>query len=116
MTKKEDTPNITYSVNTESLTGGWAPSPENFSVSFTEGDQLNFNDMMMEDAGKGFENMKFEDYNETIPFENSVPSLQKINKVCEVYPSLKIAYEKFKNVWRICYEDYRANNKDEETW
>ena len=35
MTKKEDTPNITYSVNTESLTGGWAPSPENFSVSFT---------------------------------------------------------------------------------
>ena len=40
MTKKEDTPNITYSVNTESLTGGWAPSPENFSVSFTEGDQL----------------------------------------------------------------------------
>ena len=61
MTKKEDTPNITYSVNTDSLTGGWAPSPENFSVSFTEGDQLNFNDMMMEDAGKGFENMKFED-------------------------------------------------------
>ena len=41
MTKKEDTPNITYSVNTDSLTGGWAPSPENFSVSFTEGDQLN---------------------------------------------------------------------------
>ena len=25
-------------------------------------------------------------------------------------------YEKFKNVWRICYEDYRSNNKDEGTW
>ena len=34
MTKKEDTPNITYSVDSDSLTGGWAPSPENFSVSF----------------------------------------------------------------------------------
>ena len=43
MTKKEDTPNITYSVDSDSLTGGWAPSPENFSVSFSEGDQLDFN-------------------------------------------------------------------------
>lgn len=118
MTKKDnDHPNITYSTTGELVDSGWAPAPENFTYSFdTEGNQLEFNDMMVQDAGKGFENMKFEDFNETIPFENSVPSLQKINKVCEVYPSLKIAYEKFKNVWRLCYEDYRANNKDEEIW
>ena len=72
--------------------------------------------MLRADAGKGLENMKFEDWNETVPFENSVPSLEKINKVCEEYPALRIAYEKFKNVWRICYEDYRSNNKDEGTW
>ena len=116
MTKKDNTVNITYSVDSDSLTGGWAPAPENFSVSFSEGDQLDFNDMLRADAGKGLENMKFEDWNETVPFENSVPSLDKINKVCEEYPALRIAYEKFKNVWRICYEDYRSNNKDEGTW
>lgn len=109
---------ITYSVADETFSGGWAPAADSYTVSYAdpEGTQMDFNDMLRADAGKGMENMKFEDWNDPIPFENSVPTLEKIDEVCKDYPSLKIAYEKFKNVWRICYEDYRANNKDKEIW
>ena len=109
---------ITYSVADETFSGGWAPAADSYTVSYSdpEGTQMDFNEMLRQDAGKGMENMKFEDWNDSIPFENSVPSLEKIDEVCKDYPSLKIAYEKFKNVWRICYEDYRSNNKDKEIW
>ena len=102
----------------ETFSGGWAPAADSYTVSYSdpEGTQMDFNDMLIHDAGKGMENMKFEDWNDPIPFENSVPSLEKIDEVCKDYPALKIAYEKFKNVWRICYEDFRSNNKDREIW
>lgn len=129
MTKKEQKPeqlDISYSIDENTTTGTWAPASEQFTVSYdTAGltpsgagtlDSLDIGEMMRQDAGKGMENMKFEDWNDPKPFENSVPSLEQIDKVCKEYPSLKIAYEKFKNVWRICYEDYRANNKDEGVW
>ena len=50
------------------------------------------------------------------PFENSVPSLEKIDELCAEYPALKIAYDKFRNVWRICYNDYVSKNPDEENY
>lgn len=106
---------ITYSApDLDTFSGSWAPAADSYTVSYAdpEGTQMDFNDMLRADAGKGMENMTFEDWNDPIPFENSVPSLEKIDAVCKDYPSLKIAYEKFKNVWRICYEDYRTNNKE----
>ena len=50
------------------------------------------------------------------PFEDSVPTLQKIDELCQEYPSLKIAYDKFRNIWRICYNDYVSKNPDEENF
>ena len=129
MSKKDDKKvEVTYSIDPDSTSGSWAPASEQFTVSYaTDGltpsgagvgtvDTMDMNDMMKYDAGKGMENFTFDDYNIRKPFENSVPSLEKIDEVCKDYPSLKIAYEKFKNVWRICYEDYRSNNKDKEIW
>ncbi len=113
-TDKSTGTKITYSVPDETFSGSWAPAADSYTVSYAdhEGTQMDFNEMLRADAGKGMENMTFEDWNDPIPFENSVPSLEKIDDVCKDYPSLKIAYEKFKNVWRICYEDYRTNNKE----
>ena len=62
------------------------------------------------------ENFTFDDYNVRKPFENSVPSLEKIDELCAEYPALKIAYDKFRNVWRICYNDYVSKNPDEENY
>ena len=115
-----------WSVSEDSLAGTWAPAAENYTVSYaTDGitpsgagtiDTLDISDMMRQDAGKGMENMKFDDFEPGKPFEDTVPTLETINKVCEDYPSLKIAYEKFKNVWRICYTDYVVKNPDEENY
>ncbi len=122
-------PNVTYAVPEDgTFSGGWAPSAESFTVSYNaEGvtpsgapagtiDSMDLSDMMRHDAGKGMENMTFEDYTIPKPFENSVPTLEKIETLCEEYPSLKIAYDKFLNIWRICYNDYVSKNPDEENF
>lgn len=119
MATKKDKTNTkeVWSIDSESLSGGWAPAAESMTVSYDNSiDTFDINDMMRADAGKGMENMTFDDYLPGKPFEDTVPSLDTINKVCADYPSLKIAYEKFKNVWRICYTDYCTNNPDEENY
>jgi hypothetical protein len=108
-----------WSIDEDSLAGGWAPASESVTVNYTGSgslDTMDISDMMRADAGKGMENMKFDDFLPGKPFEDTVPSLQTIDKVCQDYPSLNIAYEKFKNVWRICYTDYCTNNPDEENY
>ena len=121
--KKDSTedPEVTYTVQGDTFAGGWAPPATSYEVSYGGGsagtvDTMDMNDMMMHDAGKGFENMTFEDYKMPKPFEDSVPSLQKIDELCQEYPSLKIAYDKFRNIWRICYNDYVSKNPDEENF
>lgn len=130
MSKKEDKsePNITYSIDENTTTDTWAPASEQFTVSYaTDGitpsgagvgtvDTMDIGEMMRQDAGKGMENFTFDDYNVRKPFENSVPSLEKIDELCGEYPALKIAYDKFRNVWRICYNDYVSKNPDEENY
>ncbi len=115
-----------WSVDTDSKSGGWAPPTENYTVSYqtepmgvtygTLDDSISTPIEFGADAGKGFENMKFDDFAPGKPFEDTVPTLDTIDKVCEDYPSLRIAYEKFKNVWRICYTDYVSKNPDEENY
>ena len=128
MSKKDEKVDVSYSIDETSTTGGWAPASESFTVSYdsdgitTAGvpvgtvDTMDINDMMRQDAGKGMENFTFEDYNIRKPFENSVPSLEKIDELCAEYPTLRIAYDKFRNVWRICYNDYVSKNPDEENY
>ena len=117
---KED--NVTYVVPESGTFDGWSTPAEGFTVSYGEGSgsgsvgTVDMGDMMRQDAGKGFENMTFEDYNVPKPFENSVPTLAKIDELCEEYPSLKIAYDKFRNIWRICYNDYVSKNPEEEKY
>ena len=104
-----------WSVDSESLTSSSAGPVVSYSTdssSFTLTEPIDFGS----DAGKGFENMKFDDFLPGKPFEDTVPTLETIDKVCDDYPSLQIAYEKFKNVWRICYTDYCSKNPDEENY
>ena len=114
-------PELTYTVQGDTFAGSWAPPATSYEVTYSGGsagtvDTMDMNDMMRQDAGKGFENMTFEDYKMPKPFEDSVPTLQKIDELCLEYPSLKIAYDKFRNIWRICYNDYVSKNPDEENF
>jgi hypothetical protein len=55
------------------------------------------------DAMKG---INFEDYKLPIMFEDIMPEMHKIKEMCELYPSLDIAFQKFKNVYNIVIDDY----------
>ena len=128
MTKKEEKSeqiNISYSIDEDSTTKTWTPASEAYTVSYgvtPSGasigtvDTMDMTDMLRADAGKGMENFTFDDYLPAKPFEDTVPSLSKIEEMCDEYPSLRIAYEKFRNVWRICYTDYCSKNPDEENF
>lgn len=114
--------NLTYVLPEGSTTQSWTPSSEAYTVSYgvtpsgasigpsypTTG--IDFG----ADAGKGFENMTFDDYVPPRPFEDSVPSLKDIEEMCAEYPSLKIAYDKFRNVFRICYDDWKNKTGGDE--
>jgi hypothetical protein len=44
-------------------------------------------------------------------WENCFPDFNKVNEMCETYPGLKIAYEKFKTVYKLVKDDYDSNTK-----
>jgi len=121
----DSTNGVTYVVPSDATTQSWAPASESYTVSYGvtpsgasigSVDTMDIGDMMRADAGKGMENFTFDDYLPAKPFEDTVPSLSKIEEMCDEYPSLRIAYEKFRNVWRICYTDYCSKNPDEESF
>lgn len=41
-----------------------------------------------------------------------LPPLDKINDMCEKYPALKNAFEKFKIIYQMVDQDYNGNNDD----
>jgi hypothetical protein len=46
-------------------------------------------------------------------FVDVMPSVGKIDSMCEEYPSLKQAYEKFKQIYYLCKDDYEGDIDDE---
>lgn len=107
-----------YTVSEESLSDSW--SPEVYTVNsqgvIPSGTNIGLNAYHTTpidfgaDAGKGFENFKFEDYVQPKLFEDALPSMHQVSEMCEQYPSLKIAFDKFKNIFVICYNDYICKN------
>ncbi len=55
------------------------------------------------DAMKG---VNFEDYKLPILWEDIMPEMHRIKEMCEQYPTLDIAFQKFKNIYNIVVDDY----------
>lgn len=52
---------------------------------------------------------------EQTEFVNKMPSLDKINNMCEHYPALKKAFENLKSIYKMVHQDYVGNHeKDDE--
>lgn len=49
---------------------------------------------------------------ESIPFENTMPSIYTINDMIKHYPSLAKAYENFKTIYKMVEQDYKGNHED----
>jgi hypothetical protein len=55
------------------------------------------------DAMKG---VNFEDYKLPVVFEDIMPEMHRVKEMCELYPTLDIAFQKFKNIYNIVIDDY----------
>tara|TARA_B100001057_G_scaffold371212_1_gene375258 strand:- start:847 stop:1206 length:360 start_codon:yes stop_codon:yes gene_type:complete len=53
-----------------------------------------------------------------VDFDNSMPSIYKINDMCKHYPALAKAYENFRTIYKMVDQDYKGNHedKDDTSW
>ena len=49
---------------------------------------------------------------DTTPFVNTMPAIEEVNKMCEIYPGLEKAYENFKTAYKLVEQDYKGKLKE----
>lgn len=50
---------------------------------------------------------------EPVEFEDQMPSVAKIEDMCNNYPALKQAYEKFKTIYAMVHQDWQGKQDDD---
>ena len=45
------------------------------------------------------------------PFVNTMPTIDEVNKMCDVYPGLAKAFENFKTAYKLVEQDYKGKQK-----
>jgi len=45
-------------------------------------------------------------------WEDCVPSINKLNRMCEEYPALDSAFEKFKTAYNLVIDDWKSKNDE----
>jgi len=48
----------------------------------------------------------------SVPFVDTMPSLDRVNNMCEEYPALAKAYENFKTIYKMTEQDYKGKLKE----
>lgn len=52
--------------------------------------------------------------NDPVEFEDHMPSVAKVEDMCNDYPALKKAYENFKSIYAMVHQDWQGRQKQEE--
>jgi len=52
--------------------------------------------------------------NEPVEFEDHMPSVSKVEDMCNDYTALAQAYEKFKTIYAMVHQDWKGRNDDDE--
>lgn len=53
------------------------------------------------------------DINDLVEFEDSMPSVAKIEDMCNDYPALEKAYENFKTIYKMVHQDWKGRQDDQ---
>lgn len=48
---------------------------------------------------------------EQVEFEDSMPSIAKVEDMCNNYPALEKAYENFKTIYSLVHQDWKGKQK-----
>lgn len=49
---------------------------------------------------------------DSVPFVDSMPSIERISAMCDEYPALAKAYEQFKLIYKMTEQDYKGKLKE----
>ena len=52
---------------------------------------------------------------EQVEFEDSMPTIAKVEDMCNDYPALDKAYENFKTIYKMVHQDWKGKQKDDES-
>ena len=52
--------------------------------------------------------------NDPIEFEDHMPSVAKVEDMCNDYPALAQAYENFKSIYAMVHQDWKGKQEDDE--
>ena len=52
--------------------------------------------------------------NDPIEFEDTMPSVAKVEDMCNDYPALAQAYEKFKTIYAMVHQDWQGRQEENE--
>lgn len=91
--------NYTANTGNNTVTASTVSVPYGFGASSVTTTGIDFE----ADAMKG---VNFEDYKLPILFEDVMPEMHRVKEMCELYPTLDIAFQKFKNIYNIVVDDY----------
>ena len=47
-------------------------------------------------------------------WQNTLPDIDTVNKMCEEYPALAKAYENFQTVYKLVEQDYKGKQEDKD--
>ena len=81
-----------------------------FVVDINDG-TFTFNDTISLDAT--IDNLTNITFNK-VEFEDHMPDLDRVKKMCQHYPALDKAYENFKTIYKMVNQDYKGNHEDDE--
>jgi|SRR5210317_664833 len=85
------------------------PDTGTFSISL---DTLDTDDVITASYDTTFSvDMRNYVYN-SIPFKDTLPSLDRVHNMCDEYPALAKAYENFKTIYNMCEQDYKGKLKE----
>ena len=51
-----------------------------------------------------------------VEFEDTMPDLYKIKSMCEDYPALEKAYEKFKTIYKMVHQDWKGKQDEQDSF
>lgn len=52
--------------------------------------------------------------NDPVEFEDHMPDVAKVEDMCNEYPALKQAYERFKTIYALVHQDWIGKQKEDE--
>ena len=122
MTKKELNEKFTISIGDETYTsvratvGGIVLTNNDYNITYTAPDYT-----LDEDALNSGTTLTFDTSTDFAPSfgdldtgDDTWPSKYRIEDMIDLYPALKLQYDRFVEVYRLCVDDYKSQKEDKD--